>query len=47
MLINDYSTQDFLDSTLSKNKQNIIEFVAACTIFLAPIIFLIFISSGY
>lgn len=46
MLINDFSQQDFLNKNTSNNKQIVLEIITAGTIFLAPILFLILISSS-
>ena len=45
MLINDFSQQDFLQSPKNKKRTYILEIITASAIFLAPIIFLIVISS--
>lgn len=44
MLINDYSQQDFLNAPHS-NKQQTLELITAGIIFIAPILFLVLISS--
>ena len=46
MLINDFSQQDFLQNKSGSNKQMLLEIITAGTIFLAPILFLILISSS-
>lgn len=46
MLINDFSQQDFLQKKSDTNKQIVLEIITAGTIFLAPILFLILISSS-